>query len=106
MDLLQLFVEASGLQNNLQKSNVLPIRCDEEEIQILQQHLPCEIADFPCKYLGLPLSLRKLSRDNTQPIIESIVDQLLGACSVCVDLKIGISCYGSRFSTMGSQGSQ
>jgi hypothetical protein len=36
MDLLQLFGEASGLQTNLQKTNVLPIRCGDEEIQILQ----------------------------------------------------------------------
>jgi hypothetical protein len=78
MDLLQLFGEASGLQTNLQKSNVLPIRCGDEEIQILQQHLPCEITDFPCKYLGLPLSLRKLSSDSIQPIIDSIADQLPG----------------------------
>lgn len=39
MDLLQLFGEASGLQTNLQKSNVLPIRCGDEEIQILQPYL-------------------------------------------------------------------
>jgi hypothetical protein len=78
MDLLQLFGEASGLQTNLQKSNVLPIRCGDEEIQILQQHLPCESTDFPCKYLGLPLSLKKLSRDSIQPIIDSIADQLPG----------------------------
>jgi hypothetical protein len=78
MDILQLFGEASGLQTNLQKSNVLPIRCGDDEIRVLQQHLPCEITDFPCKYLGLPLSLKKLSRDNIQPIIDSIADQLPG----------------------------
>jgi hypothetical protein len=78
MDLLQLFGEASRLQTNLQKSNVLPIRCGDEEIQILQRHLPRESTDFPCKYLGLPLSLRKLSRDSIQPIIDSIADQLPG----------------------------
>jgi hypothetical protein len=78
MDILQLFGEASGLQTNLQKSNVLPIRCGDDEIRVLQQHLPCEITDFPCKYMGLPLSLKKLSRDNIQPIIDSIADQLPG----------------------------
>jgi hypothetical protein len=39
MDLLQLFGEASRLETNLQKSNVIPIRCGDEEIQILQPYL-------------------------------------------------------------------
>jgi hypothetical protein len=30
MDLINLFGEASGLRTNLQKSNVLPIRCGEQ----------------------------------------------------------------------------
>jgi hypothetical protein len=36
------------------------------------------LAEFPCKYLGLPLSLKKLSREHLQPIIDSIADQLPG----------------------------
>jgi len=55
MDILQLFGAASGLKTNLQKSNVLPIRCGEQEIEVVQQQLPCALSDFPCKYLGLPL---------------------------------------------------
>jgi hypothetical protein len=39
MDLLQLFGEASRLETNLQKINVIPIRCGDEEIQILQPYL-------------------------------------------------------------------
>lgn len=58
MDILQLFSDSSGLKTNLQKSNVLPIRCGEQELELIQQHLPCELADFPCKYLGLPLSIK------------------------------------------------
>jgi hypothetical protein len=38
--------------------------------------LPCEFAYFPCKYLGLPLSLHKLSKHNFLPLIEKIADQL------------------------------
>jgi len=34
--------------------------------------------NFPCKYLGLPLSLRKLSKEQFQPIIDRIADQLPG----------------------------
>jgi hypothetical protein len=31
---------------------------------------------FPCRYLGLPLSLHKLSKQQFQPIVEKIADQL------------------------------
>ena len=62
LDLLQLFGEASGLNTNVQKSSVLPIQCLEDDNAIIQEQLPCQILDFPCKYLGVPLSLRKLSK--------------------------------------------
>jgi hypothetical protein len=62
MEILRLFVVASGLKTNLQKSNVLAIRCEEHNLQIVQQQLPCALADFPCKYLGLPLALKKIEK--------------------------------------------
>jgi hypothetical protein len=73
--MLQLFGVSSGLKTNLQKSNLLPIRCGDPEIQVLHKLLPCELAEFPCKYLGLPLSLKKLSMEHLQPIIDSITGQ-------------------------------
>ena len=33
---------------------------------------------FPCKYLGLPLSLKKLNRAQLQPLIEKVADHLPG----------------------------
>jgi hypothetical protein len=78
MDILNLFGEATGLRTNLQKSNVLPIRCKENELAIVQSLLPCALTDFPCKYLGLPLSLKKLTKEQVQPIIDRIADQLPG----------------------------
>jgi hypothetical protein len=56
MDILHLFGSASGLRTNIQKSSVFPICCGEEEVNCLQDLLPCNISDFPCKYLGLPVS--------------------------------------------------
>ena len=63
MDILNLFGEASRLKTNLQKSNVLPIRCGELELAAIQNLLPCPLSDFPCKYLGVPLSLKKLTTE-------------------------------------------
>jgi hypothetical protein len=77
LKILEIFGEASGLKTNIQKSNVYPIRCGEEVVT-LQELLPCEISSFLCKYLSLPLSLSKLSRNQTQSIIDKIADQLPG----------------------------
>jgi hypothetical protein len=48
---------------------VLPIRCGDHELEVVQHKLPCALAEFPCKYLGLPLSLKKLKREHLQPIL-------------------------------------
>jgi hypothetical protein len=57
---------------------VLPIRCGDHELEVIQHELSCALAEFPCKYLGLPLSLKKLKREHLQPIIDRMVDQLSG----------------------------
>jgi hypothetical protein len=59
--ILHLFSEASGLKTNIQKSNVFPIQCGEEDLAIVQASLPSQLSNFPCKYLGLLLSLKRLS---------------------------------------------
>jgi hypothetical protein len=78
MDILELFGEALGLRNNVQKSSAYPIQCDDNERSLMQQLLPCQMADFLCKYLGLPMSLKKLTKDQIQPYIDKIADQLPG----------------------------
>jgi hypothetical protein len=62
LDMLRLFGRASGLHTNVQKSNVVPIRCDSQTIVNAKELLPCDFVDFLCKYLGLPLSIKKLTR--------------------------------------------
>ena len=78
LSMLQLFGDASGLKTNVQKSSVMPIQCSEDDMAVIQSLLPCEIMNFPCKYLGLPLSLKKLTKEQFQPIIDRIADQLPG----------------------------
>jgi hypothetical protein len=55
----------------------LPIQCQEDK-QIIQALLPCQLLDFPCKYLRVPLSLQKLTKAQIQPIIDKVADQLPG----------------------------
>jgi exonuclease III len=78
MDILSLFGEASGLKTNVQKSSAFPIRCHEEDIQVIQDNLPCEVSEFPCRYLRLPLSLKKLTKAQFQSMIDRLADQLPG----------------------------
>jgi hypothetical protein len=72
LDILRLFGKASGLQTNIQKSSAMPIRCDDQILATAKELLPCDFADFPCKYLGLPLSLKKLTKTQLQSIIDSV----------------------------------
>jgi hypothetical protein len=63
-DLLQIFGEASGLQTNLQKSCVIPIQCDDNIVEVVNQSLQCTPSSFPTTYLGLPISDKKLRRSD------------------------------------------
>ena len=83
LDMLDLFGSASGLKTNIQKSSVLTIRCKQEDREIIQLHLPCQLQDFPCKYLGVPLSIHKLTKAQIQPVIDKIADQLPGWKLIC-----------------------
>lgn len=40
------------------------------------ESFPCQIKCFPCKYLGLPLSLKKLTRVQVQPLIDKVAGKL------------------------------
>lgn len=75
-DILRVFGIASGLKTNIQKSSVTPIRCTSEELELVQQRLACQVADFPCKYLGLPLTIKKLTKAQVQPIVDRLANLL------------------------------
>jgi hypothetical protein len=61
-EILQLSGQASGLKTNIQKSSVAPIQCSATDMETIQHHIPCQMEGFPPKYLGLPLSLKKLTK--------------------------------------------
>ena len=45
---------------------------------MVQTQFPCVVQEFPCKYLGLPLSIKKLTETQLQPLIEKVADHLPG----------------------------
>ncbi|GJN25111.1 hypothetical protein PR202_gb12898 [Eleusine coracana subsp. coracana] len=56
----------------------IAIHYEERDIEMVQQHMECALQDFPCRYLGLPLSLRRLTRNDLQPYLDKITDVLSG----------------------------
>ena len=68
---LSIFGLASGLFSNLDKSVTTPLNCSDTQIQLLHNILPYRVEDQPCRYLGVPLSVRRLTRSQEQPIIQS-----------------------------------
>lgn len=76
--LLHKFGLASGLKVNMSKSSAIGIRCAEEHFETVQQHISCALQEFPCKYLGLPLSLTRLNRTDLQPYLDKVADALPG----------------------------
>lgn len=72
VQLLRVFGDASGLHCNLAKSSVSPIRCEGIDMQPILEALGCPIQSFPIQYLGLPLSLFRLSKTDLQPLVDKV----------------------------------
>ena len=70
--ILDVFGGATGLHTNLAKSKILPIRCDGLDMNPLQHAMGCQLATFPCTYLGMPLSDKKLKKNDLQIIIDKL----------------------------------
>ncbi|KAE8790316.1 hypothetical protein D1007_35372 [Hordeum vulgare] len=67
-ELLDIFGEASGLRINYTKSVSILIRGSEEDGVRVTDVLHCRLNKFSCKYLGIPMTIEKLSRAHWQPL--------------------------------------
>jgi hypothetical protein len=74
--LLRIFEEVSGLKTNLAKCSITNIYGAEETIADLKLILQCQIAPFPIRYLGLPLSTAKLPKIEVQRTIDAVARRL------------------------------
>jgi hypothetical protein len=75
--ILKIFGEASGLTTNLVKTEFLPIRCQQINVEHLFG-MDSRINAFPCVYLGLPLHYKKLPKMALQPLIQKVGRRLPG----------------------------
>lgn len=55
--IMKAFGDASGLQINIHKSSIAPIRCQGIDLDEVLQDFPGPRVNFPTQYLGLPLTL-------------------------------------------------
>ncbi|WVZ78989.1 LOW QUALITY PROTEIN: hypothetical protein U9M48_026623, partial [Paspalum notatum var. saurae] len=72
--LLEVFAGASGLFANLAKCSATPIACQLEDLALVQQTRA--LINFPCVYLGIPLSTRKLRRGEEQAVIDKVAAKI------------------------------
>lgn len=78
MDIVDRFGGASGLYTNLQKNCVIPILCEETQVELVGQTLPCTAAEFPCTYLGLLISDKKFRKSDLLVWVDKIGNKLPG----------------------------
>lgn len=76
--LLQSFGMATGLQTNFQKSTVHQICCDHTDLDTILNNFPAICSTFPTKYLGLPLTYRRVRRTDYQPLVDKLGGRLAG----------------------------
>ena len=74
--ILDIFAGASGLKTNMSKCLVSPIHCNLESTVTLLTHFPAKIEPFPICYLGIPLGLKCLTKDDLQPLVDKVVNRL------------------------------
>lgn len=73
--ILDTFGRASGLQVNFSKSAAIPIRCSDVDLpQIPPLTIP--VMELPCPYLGMPLSIRSLKKNDLQPLLDKMANRL------------------------------
>src|ERR1043165_2933065 len=75
---LSCFEQVSGMRINYEKSELIPINLDGDELQPFTDFLGCSQGSFPIKYLGIPLHYEKLSKEDIQPLIDKILKRIAG----------------------------
>ena len=75
-EILRIFGEASGLKTNFAKCSITPIYGGEDTTQERTDILGCQVQPFTIRYLGLPLSTKKIPKAHLQSMVESVASKL------------------------------
>ena len=74
--ILKNFGEVTSLTTNLLKTSVTPISCEGMNLDDILAGFPVMRTSFPTKYLGLPLTVRRLRKSDFQPLLEKATSKL------------------------------
>lgn len=75
-EILTIFGEVSGLRTNLAKCSITPIFGGDDSLEDIIEILGCQVLPFPVKYLGLPLSIKKIPKLQVQSLVETVARRL------------------------------
>jgi hypothetical protein len=76
--ILRCFGQAIGLQINMAKCSVAPIRCDNLDLDAVLASFAGNKVNFPIRYLGLPLCLGRIRHVHLQHILDRARSHLAG----------------------------
>ena len=74
--LLLAFEILSGLKINFLKSEVITMGMDQHESPRIANLLNCKLGSFPIKYLGLPITHRKISISEWEPLYGKVANRV------------------------------
>jgi hypothetical protein len=75
---LSLFENISGMRINFNKSEFIPLILEEVVVHLIGHTLICCIGSLPFRYLGAPLHIEKLKREDVQPLVDKLVKRITG----------------------------
>ena len=76
--ILKNFGEVTSLTTNLLKTSITPINCEGMNLDDILVGFPVVRTNFLTKYLGLPLTVRRLQKSDFQPLLEKATSKLAG----------------------------
>jgi hypothetical protein len=77
--ILTCFELISSMRVNYHKSVLVSINVGEvDEVQQYADIFDCSVGKLPIKYLGIPLHFSKLRREDLQPLIDKMIERIVG----------------------------
>jgi hypothetical protein len=74
--IFEVFGKASGLQVNYTKSMATLLNCTLDDAARVPESLGCQIEDLPLAYLGIPLTIRRPTTTQLQPVVTKAANML------------------------------
>lgn len=76
--ILRLFTSVYGLEVNYAKSTFIPLNVPNADMGWIRAVMGCSQTSFPMTYLGMPLTLKRPTKQQFLPLVEKIEKRLEG----------------------------